>query len=92
MRTKTVATVLLCVLAIISLGLPLLYLFAPSGVVPGSGPLFSLYAPLVTLFDEKAARVMFCGAWFLLDAGLVWQLLLSRRKDVDTSPVDGLAD
>ena len=75
-----------------ALALPLLFLFARPGAVPGSGALFDLYSPVVTFIGEKAGRFVFCALWLALDAALVWRFFLSKRKDTDTSPIEGLGD
>jgi hypothetical protein len=75
-----------------ALALPLVFLFARPGTIPGSGALFNLYSPVVTLLGEKVGRFVFCALWLGLDAGLVWRFFLSKRKDLDTSPIEGLGD
>ena len=80
------------VFCFVALAVPLLFLFARPGASPGQDEFGSLYSSLVVLLGESQARLVFSGAWFALDAAVVWRLLLSKGKDVDVTPIDGLGD
>jgi hypothetical protein len=84
--------VVMAIVCFAALALPLLFLFAQPGAIPGTGALFDLYSPLVRLLGEKVVRFAFCAAWLGIDAALIWRFFLSKRKDIDTSPIEGLGD
>jgi len=93
MRSKRIgARVAVAVCCFVALAMPLLFVFARSGASPGVDVFGSLYSSLVVLFGEWQARLLFCGAWLAIDAAVVSRLLLSKRKDVDASPIEGLGD
>jgi hypothetical protein len=86
---RIVATAILILFWLASLGAPVVFLFAAAGTSPLSGPLGHLYWSGVQLFGETGFRILFCTVWWLLNALLFWRLVLRRG---DATPADGLAD
>jgi hypothetical protein len=82
----------LAVVCFVVLAAPLLFLFARSGVTPGSDEFSRLYSSMVTLFGEWLARFVFCGVWLTLDSVLIWRLFLNKNKDNGVTPIEGLGD
>ncbi len=92
MNSMRSTRILFAVICFVALAAPLLFLFARPGTSPGSDEFNQLYSSMVTLLGEWLARLVFCGVWLALDAALVWRLFLSKRKDNDVSPIEGLGD
>jgi len=88
-RSKQVAIAVVCFGV---LAAPLVFLFARSGSSLSDGPMGQLYSSLVTIVGEWLARLLFCALWLVADAALVWRMFLSKRKDDDVSPIEGLGD
>jgi hypothetical protein len=78
-----------CFVAIV---MPLLFLFAGPGALPGTSDLRDLYVSLVTLVGERHGRVLFCSVWLAVDGALVWRLLLCKEEDDSVPPIDYLGD
>jgi hypothetical protein len=71
-------------------GFPIAFFFARPGAWI-TGELAYFYTPAVILFGEPAARMIFCGIWFVLVLLFFWRVVLSKRP-VDLTPVEGMAD
>lgn len=74
------------------LGLPLLFLWAPSGANIDDPAMGSLYRSLVVLLSEKTARFLLCSAWLVVDGTIVWKILFGTRSSEDVGSIDGLGD
>ena len=92
MKSERGNQVAVAVLCFGILAAPLVFLFARSGSTLGSEPMGQLYSSAVTLLGEWPARFVFCAIWLAADAALVWRLFLSKRKDNDVTPIEGLGD
>lgn len=77
----------------VSFALPIAFFLSKPGAWLPPGPLSNIYSITASAFGEGVVRVVFCGLWLALDCALFWRLVLSKKKaDVDTTPIDGIAD
>lgn len=70
------------------LAAPLVFFAADPAASLGNGPVGSIYGSLVTLMGVVGARVLFCSAWLVIDALLVWRVLKDRDTSPENAPVD----